>query len=167
MWKANQMIRPASASDAAAIARIYNYYVLNSVITFEQVEVSDLEMAKRMQEVAEIPLPWLVAEKDNVVVGFAYASKWKTRHAYRYSVESTVYLDPAYTGNGLGSELYKELLLVLREYSVHSVMGGIAQPNPGSVALHEKHGFQKIAHLKEVGFKLDKWIDVGYWQILL
>ena len=161
------MIRLASASDAAAIARIYNYYVLNTVITFEQLAVSDIEMAKRIQEIAEIPLPWLLAEKDGDVIGFAYASKWKTRYAYRYSVESTVYLDPAHTGNGLGSELYGELLLALREHSVHSVMGGIAQPNPGSVALHEKHGFQKVAYLKEVGCKFDKWIDVAYWQILL
>jgi L-amino acid N-acyltransferase YncA len=161
------MIRPASVSDAAAVARIYNYYVLNTVITFEQLAVSDAEMVKRIQEVLDIPLPWLVAEKGGDIVGFAYASKWKTRYAYRYSVESTVYLDPARTGNGLGSELYKELLLVLRQYSVHSVMGGIAQPNPGSVALHEKHGFQKVAHLKEVGCKLDTWIDVGYWQVLL
>jgi L-amino acid N-acyltransferase YncA len=161
------MIRAANISDAAAIARIYNYYVLNTVITFEQLVISDDEMAKRIQEIAEIPLPWLVAEKNGAVVGFAYASKWKTRYAYRYSAESTVYLDSAHTGNGLGSELYKELLLALRAYSVHSVMGGIAQPNPGSVALHEKHGFQKVAHLKEVGFKFDEWIDVAYWQVLL
>ncbi len=161
------MIRSASVSDAAAMARIYNYYVLNTVITFEQLAVSDKEMAKRIQEISEVPLPWLLVEKDGDILGFAYASKWKSRYAYRYSVESTVYLDPAHTGNGLGSELYTELLLALRECSVHSVMGGIAQPNPGSVALHGKHGFQKVAHLKEVGFKFNQWIDVAYWQVLL
>jgi L-amino acid N-acyltransferase YncA len=161
------MIRPAEIGDAAAIARIYNHYVLNTIVTFEQLAVSDEQMAGRIQEVLDIPLPWLVAEKNGAIVGFAYAGKWKTRYAYRYSVESTVYLDPAHTGNGLGSALYTGLLEVLRKHSVHSVMGGIAQPNPGSVALHEKVGFQKVAHLKEVGFKADKWIDVGYWQILL
>lgn len=161
------MIRPALACDADAIARIYNHYTLNTTISFEEVEVSAQEMAARIEELAAASLPWLVAEQDGRVVGYAYASKWKGRCAYRFSVESTVYLDPAHTGRGLGSTLYEALFAALRDKGMHVVIGGIALPNPASVALHEKLGLQKVAHFKEVGFKFDRWIDVGYWQVSL
>lgn len=109
----------------------------------------------------------MVAEDRGVVVGYAYASKWKARSAYRFAVESTVYLDPHYTGKGVGTKLYQELLKILRTKSLHVVIGGIAQPNPASVALHERLGFEKVAHFKEVGFKLGRRVDVGYWQLAL
>ena len=91
--------------------------------------------------------------------------QWKARSAYRFSVESTVYIDQNSIGNGIGSLLYKELLSNLKNSRIHSVIGGIALPNPSSIALHEKYGFKKVAQFKEVGIKFDKWIDVGYWQL--
>jgi L-amino acid N-acyltransferase YncA len=161
------VIRPATVSDSEAIARIYNHYIRESVITFEENEVSPQEMATRVEETMGAMLPWLVVEDHGVVAGYAYANKWKARSAYRFAVESTVYLDQRYTGKGVGTKLYQELLGILRTKSLHVVIGGIAQPNAASVALHERLGFEKVAHFKEVGFKFGQWVDVGYWQLAL
>jgi L-amino acid N-acyltransferase YncA len=161
------VIRPALAADAAALARIYNPYIRDTIITFEEEPVDAAAMAGRVDEAAVAALPWLVAEADGVVLGYAYASKWKGRCAYRHSVESTVYLDPAQTGRGLGGLLYGALIDRLRVRSTHAVIGGIALPNDASVALHEKLGFRKVAQFPEVGFKFGRWIDVGYWQLLM
>lgn len=161
------MIRPATADDAESIVRIYNHYVMNTTITFEEESVSAQEMAGRIAEIALNALPWLVVEQDGEVVGYAYASKWKGRCAYRFSVETTVYLAPGLGGRGLGSRLYEVLLAQLKDKGLHAAIGGIALPNPQSIALHEKFGMTKVAHFKEVGFKFRQWLDVGYWQCLL
>ncbi len=163
----NVSIRPATHLDADAIARIYNHYIAHTIVTFEEEIISADEMASRIREVASVDLPWLVAERRGEPAGYAYASRWKGRCAYRFSVETTVYLDPVWTGRGIGTSLYKGLLELLRNSSMHAAIGGIALPNPASVAMHEKLGFQKVAYFKEVGFKFNRWIDVGYWQLLL
>ncbi|MFC1720195.1 GNAT family N-acetyltransferase [Pseudomonadota bacterium] len=93
--------------------------------------------------------------------------EWKRRYAYRYSVESTVYLDPAHTGKGFGLRLYSALIDAIRACSVHAAIGVIALPNAPSIALHERLGFRKVAHFEQVGYKQDHWVDVGYWQLLL
>ncbi len=160
-------IREADASDAVSIARIYNYYVENTVITFEEEAVPNEAMARRINEVHAIPLPWLVAELDGAVVGYAYASRWKARSAYRNSVETTIYLEHGREGRGTGTALYSALLRQLREQGLHVAIGGAALPNPASVALHEKLGFAYIGTFGQVGFKHGRWIDVGYWQIRL
>lgn len=165
--RASSRVRPATPADAAAIAGVYNHYVRDTIITFEEQEVSADDMIGRIGEVVAASLPWLVAERDGRLLGYACAGKWKGRCAYRYSVESTVYLDPAFTGQGLGTLLYRALLASLRPVSIHAVIGGIALPNAASVALHEKLGFAKVAHFREVGFKFGRWIDVGYWQVTL
>jgi L-amino acid N-acyltransferase YncA len=123
-------------------------------------------MTQQIVEVLE-GLPWLIWEEDGKVRGFAHASKWKGRCAYRYSLESTVYLDPAAIGKGIGSQLYQLRLAELRQRGMHTVLAGISLPNEASVALHERFGFQKVAHFKEVGRKFEKWIDLGYWQLFL
>jgi phosphinothricin acetyltransferase len=160
-------IRTAEHADAAAVAAIYNHYVATTCITFETDPVSPDDMGERIDEAREAKLPWLVAIDGDAIVGYAYASKWKGRCAYRYSVESTVYLDPACTGRGHGKALYVALVDALRERGLHAVIGGIALPNEASIALHERLGFEKVAHFKQVGFKQERWIDVGYWQLLL
>ena len=160
-------VRPATADDAAAVARIYSHYILHTTISFEEQPVGATEMAARIAEVVSGCLPWLAAEQAGQVVGYAYAGKWKGRHAYRYSVETSVYLDPRFTGQGIGTCLYRALLAALREKSIHVAIGGIALPNEASIALHERLGFGKVAHFKEVGHKFGRWIDVGYWQICL
>jgi phosphinothricin acetyltransferase len=161
------MLRPATASDAAAIAAIYNHYVLNTIITFEEEAVAESEMAQRITDVREAGLPWFVWEESGRVIGYAYASKWKSRCAYRYAVESSIYLDKDATSRGLGTKLYVALIDALRAKGIHSIIGGIALPNDASVRVSEKLGFQKIGQFKEVGWKFEKWIDVGYWELIL
>jgi len=158
------MIRPATRNDAESIARIYNHYILNTIITFEEEAVSVDDMADRIDEIQSAPLPWLVIEQDGIIAGYAYASKWKGRCAYRYSAESTIYLADGYIGQGLGYRLYEALLLQLQAGGYHAVIGSISMPNPSSIALHEKFGMSQVAHFREVGWKFGRWIDVGYWQ---
>lgn len=160
-------IRDAGPDDAAAIARIYNHFINETVVTFETEEVSADEIARRIEGIQSQSFPWLVAERDGQVVGYAYAGPWHARCAYRHSAELTVYLDPGSVGRGLGRRLYEQIIETLSRRDIHTVIGGIALPNDASVALHEKLGFQKAAHYREVGFKFDRWIDVGYWQRIL
>lgn len=161
------LIRPAEAADAAAICEIYNHYIEHTVITFEEVLLTAGDIGKRLQDINAIGLPWLVAEVQGVVIGYAYAGKFRDRSAYRYTAEVTVYLAPAGTGQGAGTRLYNALFEALRERSIHIVIGGSPLPNVASVALHEKMGMEKVAHLEEVGCKFGKWLDVGYWQATL
>ncbi len=161
------MIRHAEQRDTEAIAKIYNHYVLNTIITFEEIALSVPEMAARIADIQAANMPWLVAEENNLVVGYAYASTWKARAAYRHTLESTVYLDPKFVGKKIGTKLYDALFALLREKNVHVIMGVIALPNEASIILHEKFGMQKAAHFSEVGFKFNRWLDVGYWQVTL
>jgi phosphinothricin acetyltransferase len=161
------VIRSATEDDADAIAEIYNHYILDTVVTFEEQALSAGEMSRRIDKVSSDSLPYLVAVRDDAVVGYAYAARWHERSAYRYSVETTIYLESRHVGKGIGSRLYSVLLDQLEGRGLHVAMGGIALPNPGSVALHEKLGFRKVAHYREVGFKFGQWIDVGYWQRVL
>lgn len=160
------MIREVRVSDAKSIAAIYNYYVVNTVITFEEDIVSTGEMKDRIKNITS-KLPWIVFEEDGEIFGYAYASEWKSRCAYRYSVESTVYVDNKKKREGVGTQLYRELLAKITAMDIHAVIGGIALPNEGSIALHEKLGFEKVAQFKEVGYKFNSWIDVGYWELVL
>jgi L-amino acid N-acyltransferase YncA len=160
-------IRTAAAKDAEAVAWIYNHYVAKTVVTFEEELVAASEISRRIEEVQAASLPWLVAEQDDALVGYAYATRWRARRAYRYSAEVTVYVAPDRGRCGIGSRLYTQLLATLRDCGMHSAMGGIALPNDASVALHEKFGFKKVAHFEQVGFKFNRWIDVGYWQLIL
>lgn len=162
----HRMIRSVETSDASVICAIYNRYVRETVITFEEEPVTPDNMAQRISDVIE-RLPWLVWEHAGEIVGYAYATPWKARSAYRFSVESTIYLAQAVVKRGIGTQLYQALITELQRRKVHCAMGGIALPNPASIALHEKLGFTKIGHFKEVGWKLGRWVDVGYWQLLL
>lgn len=160
-------VRLATADDAESLAKIYNFYVLESTITFEEEAVSAQAMASRIQDAHLTSLPWLIAEERGRVLGYALATKWKGRCAYRFSTEVTVYVDRAQVRRGIGSRLYRQLLPALKSCGMHVAIGGIALPNDASVRLHENLGFAKVAQFKEVGFKFGRWIDVGYWQRIL
>jgi phosphinothricin acetyltransferase len=160
------MLRTVHPDDAPAIAAIYNHYILNSPATFEEVPVTPGEMQKRIAETTET-YPWFVYEEDGKLLGYAYGRRWKERAAYRHSVEAGVYLDPSAVGKGIGSSLFGALLAELRARQFHCVIGGIALPNEASVALLLKFGFRQVAHFKETGHKFGRWIDVGYWQLML
>jgi L-amino acid N-acyltransferase YncA len=157
------MIRNARLDDAGAIAAIYNHYILHSIITFEEEAIGAVEMQKRMEEVLA-KFPWIVWEEGGEVLGYAYASAWKSRCAYRNSAESTIYLRQDVGARGIGFALYSELLRRLEAIGLHAIIGGIALPNDASVRLHEKCGFKKVAEFVEVGHKFGNWINVGYWQ---
>lgn len=159
-------IRDVTPADVPSLAAIYNHFVRDTIVTFEEEPVTDEEFARRVDAVRSVSLPYLVAERDGVIMGYAYASRWKERSGYRFSVESSVYLAPDQAGQGIGTALYAALFERLDAWGVHAVMGGIALPNEASVALHEKFGMRKVAHFDAVGYKFGQWIDVGYWQRL-
>lgn len=157
-------IRPATPTDAERFAAIYAPYVRDTCINFETEAPGADDMAARLVDTQASGLPWRVLEAAGRIVGYAYASKWKGRCAYRYSVETTVYLDAAERGRGFGRTLYTDLLEHLVNGGYRTAIGGIALPNDASIALHEALGFTKVAHFAEVGFKQGRWVDVGYWQ---
>jgi phosphinothricin acetyltransferase len=160
------MIRPATLDDAPQICAIYNPHVHGTVVTFEEVPVTETEMSRRIGDVTQ-RWPWLVFEQEQSVLGYAYATAWKERSAYRFAVESAVYVAPSVARRGIGARLYEALISALRARQVHCIVGGIALPNEASVGLHEKLGFVKIGQFHEVGYKLGRWIDVGYWELIL
>lgn len=160
-------IRPAAPGDTAAIAAIYSHYVLASTATFEEAAPGEVEMAGRLQEVVGSGLAWLVAVHDRRVVGYAYATPWRGRSAYRYSVEVSGYVDPGFVRAGAGSQLYRALIDRLVVLGKRSAIAVVTLPNPASAAFHEKLGFAKVAHLEQIGCKFGRWLDVGYWQRLL
>ncbi|MCB9263009.1 MAG: N-acetyltransferase [Flavobacteriales bacterium] len=160
------MIRNAELGDAMAIADIYNHFVLHSIATFDEELITE-EIIKQRIELTQKSKVFLSCLVHDELVGYAYASDWKIKSAYRFTVETTIYLKPDFAGKGIGKMLYMELLKQLSEKGFKVAIGGISIPNPASIALHENLGFIQVAHFKNVGFKFNNWIDVGYWQLNL
>ncbi|AZD91615.1 MULTISPECIES: arsinothricin resistance N-acetyltransferase ArsN1 family B [Pseudomonas] len=156
-------IRIATPADAPAIQAIYAPMVSDTVISFELIPPTIEEMAGRIEAILAT-YPYLVAELDGAVVGYAYASQHRAREAYRWSVDVTVYIDPAAHRRGIGRALYQRLLPILEQQGFHAAYAGIAQPNAASVGLHEALGFTHIGTYPEVGFKHGQWHGVGYWR---
>ena len=157
-------MRRATAGDAERIAEIYNWYILNTIITFETNVVSPPEMTKRIQE-KTIKHDWLVGEVHQEVIGYAYYGLFRPRAAYHHTVESTIYLAQKSMGQGFGRALYVQLLESARSRGFQEVVGVIALPNPQSIALHKAMGFEEVGVLKKVGYKFERCIDVGLWQL--
>ncbi len=160
-------IRNVSPDDAVSIAEIYNPYVVDTVITFEETPVTAAEIQSRIEATLKAGLPYIVAELDGVLIGYAYAGQWRARAAYKHTTETSIYLKRDITGHGYGSTLYKALLQRLHDLDYHVILGSITLPNPVSVALHEKLGFIKVAHFAEVGYKFGRWLDVGFWELVI
>ena len=158
-------VRRVKAEDAAPIADIYNFYVSNTHHTFETEKITLAGMRKRIGEIAG-NFPFLVCEENGEIFGYAFATRYKARQAYRHSVEVSVYVKDGSHKKGIGKSLYQGLLESLAETDVHAIIAGIALPNDASVRLHERFGFEKVAHFREVGFKFGRWIDVGYWELI-
>lgn len=158
------MIRDYQKEDIAALTEIYNYYVVNSIITFDHKPFTTEQYFDKIERISKT-FPCIVFEENNQIIGFAYASKWRQKPAYNQTVESTVYLKNGNEQKGIGTRLYSELLKRLKEQEYHAVIGGISLPNEPSIEFHEKFGFKKVAHFKEVGKKFGKWIDVAFWQL--
>jgi L-amino acid N-acyltransferase YncA len=156
-------IRAVSISDAARILEIYAPSIIDSSTSFE-VEVPSLfQMEDRIREYSAFA-PWLVYEVDGTVVGYAYASKHRAREAYQWTVEVSVYVDPNFHKRGIARSLYDRLFEELKELGFHLALSGTVLPNRASVGFHEAMGFTPIGIYRNVGFKLGKWHDVGWWQ---
>jgi len=135
-------------------------------ISFETIAPDRDEMAKRLAGTLASH-PWLVCDVDGRVAGYAYAAKHRVRAAYQWSVDTSVYVDPAWHRSGVGRGLYRSLFAVLGAQRFCNAFAGIALPNPASVALHEAVGFEPLGVYRRVGFKLGAWHDVGWWQLTL
>jgi L-amino acid N-acyltransferase YncA len=159
-------IRPAASNDAVQIAEIYNHYIATSHATFELEAIDGAKMARRVADTVGQSYPFLVADGDGAVGGYAYGRPFRPRPGYRHAVEVAVYVHPDRQGKGIGKQLYDQLLPLLFDKGAHTLIATIALPNDASVRLHEKFGFVKAGHFYEVGRKFDRWVDVGYWQLL-
>ncbi|MDR2434585.1 MAG: GNAT family N-acetyltransferase [Treponema sp.] len=160
------MLRPLIPGDAAAIRAIYNYYIENTVISFEEQPLSLQGMERRIRNITA-KYPALVCEEAAEILGYAYVNTYKERASYRYTAELSIYLKKGREGKGLGSKLLSGLFEELKTTDIHVLVSGITLPNERSVAIHEKFGFTKTAHFHEVGFKMGRWRDVGYWELIL
>jgi L-amino acid N-acyltransferase YncA len=160
------LIRLATPDDAEDILRIYGPICAESAITFDvtppPVDVLRDDIARVTRE-----FPWLIFERDGVVAGYAYASRHRDRLAYQWAVTISIYLDPAHHRQGIGRRLYKALLALLELQGFYTAYAGITMPNDPSVGLHESFGFKLIGFYTDVGFKLGKWLDVGWWGLAL
>lgn len=160
-------IREVKDTDSAQIVEIYNYYVESTSISFEEEPISVEVMQQRIEDVLSLGLPWLVAEVDGQVLGYAYANRWKPRSAYRFTVEPSIYVKQGITSTGIGSTLYSHLLDNLKEKQIKNVIGVITLPNESSIRLHERLGFKKVGEFPNIGLKFGEKKSVGYWQLEL
>lgn len=154
------VVRPSKAGDVAAIAEIYGYHVLNGLASFELLAPSADEMAKRRADLIGRKFPYLVAECDGRVVGYAYASLYRTRPAYRHTLEDSVYVHKDFAGRGVGKRLLDALLEACEKAGCRQLIAVIGDSdNTGSIRLHAACGFKRTGTLKAVGFKFGRWVD--------
>jgi phosphinothricin acetyltransferase len=161
------MIRNVKMSDAKDITEIYNYYIENTVITFQTDLLSVEETEKKIEEILLKGFPYIVYEENNEVIGYAYAGVWRDRKAYEITLETSIYLDQSKIKKGIGRQLYKELIERSRQIGVHSLIGVVSVPNEGSKKLHLEFGFELLGTFKEVGQKFNKYVSVEFWQLML
>ena len=160
------MIRQVKLQDAKAIADIYNEYVLHSVATFDTEPVQEEEMRTRIAEISS-SFPYFVYEENEKIIGYCYAHTWKERAAYRYTLETTVYLSSGHTGKGIGMLLMQNLIEACRENGYCALIACITEGNEASNILHERLGFKQVSRFKKVGLKFDRWLDVIDYELLL
>ncbi len=156
-------IRLATPGDAAAVAAIYAPYCEGSAVSFEQVAPTAEEMAQRIVAVIA-QRPWIVLEDNGAVVGYAYAGPHNERWAYRWSVNTAIYISRTHQRRGAGRALYTVLFHLLRHLGHYKAIAGITMPNPASVALHEAMGFELAGVYRDIGYKLGAWRDVAWYQ---
>ena len=159
-------VRQATVDDAEKVCEIYNWYIANTIITFELEPITPTEMQERILEKLQ-KFEWLVAELNGEIVGYAYAGVFRARAAYDHTIESSIYLAHNITGKGFGRVLYQALIDRCRDLGFKEMIGGAALPNDASIKIHEQLGFEKIGVFPRVGFKFGNFIDVGFWQLRL
>lgn len=161
------MIRNVRLSDAHRIVEIYNPYIKNTLITFEEEVVSEQDMAERIKKITDKRFPFVVYEENGRVVGYAYLNNWRSRSAYDITLETSIYIDPTSQSKGLGAALYSTLISKAREMGIHSLIGVISLPNPVSQKLHQKFHFEIVGNFRESGLKFGRLVDVEFWQLIL
>jgi L-amino acid N-acyltransferase YncA len=157
-------IRLATPEDGEAVAAIYRPVVAETAVSFETMLPDGDEMARRIVETLP-SYPWLVCDVDGHTAGYAYAARHRVRGAYQWSVDTSVYIAADHRRRRIGRGLYTSLFAILATQGYFNAFAGIALPNPASVALHESMGFEPIGVYRRVGYKLDRWHDVGWWQL--
>ncbi|WP_430646054.1 N-acetyltransferase family protein [Agromyces sp. GXS1127] len=159
-------IRPARQADLPAVREIYNYYVANSTVTFDEDAMSLREWKQKFSYLSRLGMPFLVAESPSgQLLGYALASPWKQKRAYRYTVENSIYLGPAASGKGLGTALLGALIDAAKEAGLKEMIAVIAdQGAEASIRLHERFGFHEIGRMGRVGFKFDRWLGTVLLQ---
>ena len=157
-------IRPFAWRDIPEIAAIYRHYVDETVITFETEAPSEADMAERFGKMVGLGHPVLVAERDGAVIGYAYASFYRPRFAYRFTCENSIYLHKDELGAGLGGRMLEALLEACRTHGFKQMIAVITAERANSIRVHEKMGFRKIAHYEAVGYKFDRWLDIVHMQ---
>jgi phosphinothricin acetyltransferase len=159
-------LREATERDVPDMLEIYNHYVANSTVTFDEDPLTLKEMRTKLRLARELGYPWLVAETPGKqVLGYANVLPWKPKAAYRYTVENSIYLGPAATGKGLGTALMTELLARAKAAGVKEVIAVIADRGAeASIAMHERFGFTEIGHMGKVGFKFGRWLGTVLMQ---
>jgi len=162
-------IRSAGAADAPAVAAIYGHHVLTGLGTFEEVPPSDAEIAGRIAAVLARGLPYLVAvDEAGAVIGFAYAAPFRPRAAYRYTVEDSVYIDPAHLGRGVGKALVAAVIAACEALGLRQMIAVIGDTgNAGSIGLHRSLGFEHQGIGKSLGYKHGRWVDIVWMQRVL
>ena len=159
------LIRNVTDADIGAITAIYRHYVITHTATFETEPPDETEMFGRMQRIVQAGLPYLVADIGGQVAGYCYAGPYRVRAAYRYTIEDSVYIAPASTGRGIGSELLQRLLTIATERGYREVVAIIGDSaNVPSIRLHSKAGFAPTGTLRNVGRKFDRWLDTVLMQ---
>jgi phosphinothricin acetyltransferase len=158
------VIRPYTPADIPAVTRIYAHYVRDTVITFETEVPSEAEMASRFATIVGKGHPLLIAEQDGKVIGYAYASTYRPREAYRFTCEDSIYLAPDAVGKGLGSILLGRLIEASRKAGLKQMLAVITAERANSIRLHEKHGFRLIGRYEALGYKFDRWLDIVHMQ---
>lgn len=157
-------LRNVEIKDALQIVNIYNHYVKTSVVTFDKSPFTKEDFEERIKSISS-KFPFIVFEENNEVLGYAYANVWRTKPAYKHTVECTLYLRQDSFGKKIGSQLYTKLLSLLKEQGIKIVIGGLSLPNDESIGLHKKFGFRQVGYFEKVGEKFGKLIDVSFWQL--
>ena len=150
------IIRNIKKEDIRRCVEIYNYYIINSTVTFEEQPLTEARFAERVERIS--------ADYPYLVVGYAYLDKYNERSAYRFTADLSIYLDNSCVSHGVGSRLLAEIEKAARERGIVNILSLITEENAVSVAFHGKHGFEPVGKLEKVGFKMDKWLDVLFYQ---
>ncbi len=167
MAAAQVIVRTANAGDAQGIAAIYAHHVLNGTASFDTVPPTQAETAERIARITERGWPFIVAEQDGLVIGYAYATQFRDRPAYAATCENSIYVDQSWIGRGIGRLLLSELIARARDYGFLQMIAVVGGGEPASVGLHESLGFVQAGRMKSVGHKFGKWLDTVYLQLPL